>query len=231
MQAVTGRSIVEKLLGDGIIGKKLLEERNLIILVWIFLFILLVVCAAVTQNIVFFGIALLSIGVLFFYLKSKGMALAPGAVWIMGIYAVVWGLLLIAASFIDGDYVKWIFAEGLAGVFLGLGIYQGIGKAIMCRETVSAVFLGAKPHSSGRGGTFYEPYFSYKYHNHQYQRSTGEVFRKRKLEKRYQEGKNCIIYMNPKNPNVICTKRYPQNASILMICIGVVFACVPFLEK
>lgn len=155
------------------------------------------------------------------------MALAPRALFIAGIYVCLWGILTIAAAIANSEYEGWIFAEGCGGVFLLLGIYQGVVKAVVCREKTAAVYLGAKPYGVGVG-TYYEPFFSFKYQNRQYQRTTGEIFFRRKLKKRYQAGQEYTIYINPQKPNVICTKRYPSGASVLMICLGIVYAATPF---
>lgn len=200
---------------------------KMIILIWIIVFILLVLFASVTQNMLFLGMALISIGLLFFFLKMKGMALATRAVCNVGIYACLWGALTIAASMANSAYEGWIFAEGFGGMFLLLGIYQGFVKAVVCREKAAAVYLGAKLRGTGVG-TYYEPLFSFKYQNRQYQRTTGEIFRRRKLKKRYQAGREYTIYINPQNPNIICTKRYPSGASVLMICLGIVYLATPF---
>lgn len=203
----------------------------MLILFMTFLFLFFIVLASTTQNMVFFGIALLLIGSLFFYLKIKGIAVESGTVLIMGVYCVVWGLLTIVESIMHFGYQGWIFAEGFGGVFLWLGIYQGIIKVIVCKERVSAIYMGAKPHSTSKGGTYYEPFFSYIYQNRQYQNSTGETFGKRKLKKRYQEWNSYTIYLNPRNPNVICTRRYPQGSAILLMFIGIVCVSIPFFAK
>lgn len=203
----------------------------MIILIWVILLVVLLILTSMTQNLVFFGILVLSTGLLCLYLKNKGMALAPRAVSIAGLYAIIWGIVTIVAAIIKADAEKWIFVEGLAGVFLGLGIYQGVVKAVICRKKVTAIYSGARPHTSQKGGTYYEPFFSYRYQDCQYQGATGEIFRRRKLTKRFREGKPCTIYLNPKNPKIICTKRYPQKYAILMICTGVMVASMPFWVK
>lgn len=203
----------------------------MIIFIWVILLVVLLILTSMTQNLVFFGIVLLSTGLLFLYLKKEGMALAPRAVSIMGLYAIIWGIVMIAVSIMKVDAAGWIFVEGLAGVFLGMGIHQGVVKAVICREKVTAIYSGARPHTSQKSGTYYEPVFSYRYQDCQYQGSTGEIFRKRKLTKGFREGEACTIYLNPKNPKIICTKRYPQKSAILMICVGVVAASMPFWAK
>lgn len=207
------------------------------IFIFLGIVLLLGILMIITNEIVFFGIAALCIGMLFIYLKVKGPAAAPVALTVAGIYAIVWGILIITApiikqySFLEQTsmgYEGCIFTEGLAGMFLSIGVYQGIAKAILCREKVSAIYVGAIEHRSRRGIKLYEPKFSYTYKEQRYRMSTGECFGRRKLNRRYQNSKACTVFLNPSNPEVICTRRYPQAGAVLMICLGLLFAWIPF---
>lgn len=200
----------------------------MLIIAWTALFVLLGVLAGATENMIFFGAALLTLGMLFFYLALKKMALDGRAVILSAIYVCIWGIMTIIAAVMNSNYEGWIFAEGFGGAFLGLGIRQGIVKLFVCKEKITACFLEVRSHSSVRGGTFYEPVFGFVYKNRQYKGTTGEVFRRRKLEKKYQMGNWYTIYINPRNPNVMCIRRCPQGAAVLMICIGVVCMGMPF---
>lgn len=199
----------------------------MLILFMTFLFLLFVVLAVTIENMFFLGIALLIIGALFSYIKIRGMTADPKATLFMGVYCIVWGLIIVVASVTHSGYEGWIVAEGFGGVFLVLGIYQGIIKVIVCKEKVTAIYMGSKPYSTGKGVTYYEPLFSYIYQNRRYQNTTGETFGKRKLRKRYQEWNSYTIYLNPRNPNVICTRRRPQGTVILIIGIGIVCVVIP----
>ncbi|MDE7426003.1 MAG: DUF3592 domain-containing protein [Lachnospiraceae bacterium] len=205
-------------------------EEKMLALFMTFLLLFFIVLTSMTENMVFFGIALLIIGFLFFYIENKGMAVKPGAVFIMGVYSVVWGLLTIAESIMHLGYQGWIFAEGFGGVFLWFGIYQGIIKVIACKERVTAIYMGTKTYTTRKGGRYYNPMFSYIYQDRQYENSTDENFGKWK-RKKYQKGNNYTIYLNPQNPNEIRTKRYPKGSEILLISLGIVLVSIPFWAK
>ncbi len=202
----------------------------MLIVIWTIVFVLLGVLAGTTGNMYFLGAAFLILGALFFYLIYMGMARDAKALILSGIYVTIWGVLIIGASLTKSEYEAWIFAEGFGGAFLGLGIYQGVIKAVTCKEKITACFMGAKTRSAGRGGSFYEPVFAFVYQKRQYQGTTGEVYRWRKLIKRYQEGNWYSIYINPGNPNVMCTKRYPQSSAVVMMGIGIVCMGIPFFS-
>lgn len=194
------------------------------------LFLLLTILAVCTQNTVLWGMALLCIGSLYIVYRNK--AAAPSVTLVMGIYAVVWGLLTWAVPVVSSDYAGWVLPEGFGGLLLGLGIYQGFVKALLCRERVIAIYMRAKSHRSvGRGitVTYYEPVFAYRYRNVSYENSVGEVYSRRRLMREYREGCDYPIYLNPKSPGMICTRRRPQGADILLICIGIVCMGAPVL--
>lgn len=198
----------------------------MLILFTIFIILFFIILTATTQNMLFLGIALLIFGVLFFYLK--GMAADPRAILIMGVYCVVWGIMTVVASITHSGLEIWVFADGCGFIILWGGIYLGIIEVILCKEKVSAVYMGAKLYTTKRSG-HYAPFFSYIYQGRQYKNSAIETtYRKRKLDKRYQEGNCYTIYLNPRNPNLIRTKRYPQIKYIWMLFIGVICISIPF---
>lgn len=198
------------------------------ILIGTVIFLILFIIAVLTQNMSIWGIALLSIGSVFVWYQKK--AVSPKALLLMGIYAVIWGLLTLAGPYLGSDYAMCVFMEGLGGIFLMIGTYQGIIKPIVCREEVTAIYMGATHYTGSKGITRYDPIFAYRYQGTSYQGATGEAYSRRKLLKMYQEGEDYSIYVNPGNPLVIRTKRRPQGTDILLLCLGVVFVSVPLLE-
>lgn len=202
----------------------------MLILFTVFIFLFLIILATTTQNMIFFGLALLILGALFFYLKVMGMATDPNAILIAGVYCVVWGIMTVVASITNSSVEPWIFTDGLGGIFLLCGIYQGIINVIVCREKVSAIYMGAKSYITDKGRTYYSPFFSYIYQGRQYKNSLVETFGKRKLKKKFQEWDSYTIYLNPRNPNVICLKRYPQGSAICIMCIGIICILIPFFS-
>lgn len=123
-----------------------------------FCFLLLLFILTLTQN-MFFGLTLICIGLLFFYLKFQGFVLAENSVLTIGVYTVIWGLITIVVAATNFTYEHWIKAGFAAGVFLGVGIYQGIIKAVKCREKITAVCAEIKAYTTGNGGTYFEPLF------------------------------------------------------------------------
>ena len=199
------------------------------ILIGSIFFLVLTVIAAFMQSVSFWGYALLVVGTVFIRYKNKSAA--PTAVFVMGSYAVIWGSLTLVFPFFREGSEMWVFLAGFGGMFLGIGIYQGIVKPFMCREQVTAIYMGARPCRGGRyGWTYYDPFFAYRYENYSYQNTTGEVYSRRKLLKKYKEGSDYPIYLNPRNPGSIRTKRMPQKTDVLLICIGLLCVSVAFAK-
>lgn len=186
------------------------------------------------EIITFVGLGIMCLGVMFLWLNHKGMAVAPKAVSVCGIYALVWGGLIAITPlaerlFSAGDlYIMWIFPIGFGGMFLAMGFRGAVVLPLQCSEKVTATFSNVYCKQTGKGGTYYQPEFTYRYENRSYCQKTSDIFRKRALMKRYQIGQNYTIYINPKNPNCICLKRRPEKSSFLMLAIGLVVMALPF---
>ena len=199
------------------------------ILIGSIMFLVLTVVAAFPQSVVLWGIALLVVGTVF--IRYKNRSASPTAVFVMGSYAVIWGSLTLALPFFCEGLEMRLFLAGFGGMFLGIGIYQGIAKPLLCREQITAIYMGARPCRGGRyGWTYYDPIFAYRYENYSYQNTTGEVYSRRKLLKKYKEGSDYPIYLNPRNPGSIRTKRMPQKTDVLLICIGLLCVSVALAE-
>lgn len=195
------------------------------ILIGSIIILALIVIAMFTQSVFFWGLALVVVGTVFVRYKNKSAS--PTAVFVMGIYAVIWGSLTLAIPFFCEGVEVWVFLAGFGGMFMGIGIYQGIAKPLLCREQITAIYMGARACRGGRyGRTYYDPIFAYRYDNYSYQNTTGEVYSRRKLLKKYKEGSDYPIYLNPRNPGSIRTKRTPQKTDVLLICIGLLCVSV-----
>ncbi len=85
--------------------------------------IILFLIGAQTQMIFLVGLGIMVFGVLFFYLRAKGMAMAPKAVLGCGIYAFVWGGLVGCYTFCRADVSN-------GRELLCMGIYRGLWRNV-----------------------------------------------------------------------------------------------------
>lgn len=195
--------------------------------------IILFLIGAQNQMIFLVGLGIMVFGVLFFYLRAKGMAMAPKAVLGCGIYAFVWGGLVAVTPFVERmfpmaeNYFAWVFTEGFGGMFLALGVRGGILLPLQCNRKVTATLSNVHKQQGSKGRTYYQPEFTYCYENGEYCQRTSDILSKRKLKRRYELGQNYTIYVHPKNPRLICMRRRPEGSAVLMLAMGLLIMLVP----
>lgn len=200
----------------------------MILVIWLICFMSCTILAVETQNTVFLGVAILSIGLLLFYYRIKGKTAADPIVgYFIGIYTTIWGIATITISIINPTSIGWVLSEGFAGILLFASIYMGIITPLTCNKLITATYTGAQSVKQ-RYGVTYAPQFSYTYEDCPYESLPTETFSKRKLEKHYQEGETYPIYLNIRHPKVICIKRRPRWMMIWVLLIGIIVACIPF---
>lgn len=201
----------------------------MILITWFIVFILCSILAVETQNALFGGIAILSIGLLIFYYYRKGNILAnPLFGLILGIYLTIWGLLTIVVPMINSDSAVWIISEGFAGIILGCSIYMGIILPLTCKQNVTATYVGAQTIRTRYGIKMYAPIFSYTYQDCQYESVTTKTFGLKKLNKKYVEGQHYPIYIDSKHPKIIRINRHPQWSAIWFVLLSIIIAIIPF---
>lgn len=203
------------------------------ILKWIGLIIAAMLLLCFSSEIFFWGVVVAAFGLLFLSCLKHGAALSKGGVKLMAIYCFVWGGLLMIEPLVDyylssGElYSAFVFAGGMGLVFLLLGIYMGIVKKLKCSRRVAAQFVGAAAYKP-KGIRYYTPRFSFRYDGKCYSNTTGEIYSERQIKKKFHKGQSYTIYVNTKNPNVICLKRFPGWSSVLLMVLGILFIMVPF---
>lgn len=201
----------------------------MILTIWFVLFILFTILAVETQNMIFLGIAILSIGllILYYYIKSNVLANPLFGLFI-GTYLTIWGILTIAVPIINSDYVGWVISEGFAGIILGCSIYMGIILPLTCKQNVTATYVGAQTIRTRYGIKMYAPIFSYTYQDCQYESVTTKTFGLKKLNKKYVEGQHYPIYIDSKHPKIIRINRHPQWSAIWFVLLSIIIAIIPF---
>lgn len=201
----------------------------MILITWFIVFILCSILAVETQNALFGGIAILSIGLLILYYYIKGNILAnPLFGLILGIYLTIWGLLTIVVPMINSDSAVWIILEGFAGIIMGCSIYIGIILPLTCKKRVTATYIGAITTTTRYGIKMCAPTFSYTYEDCQYESVAPKTFSLKKLNKKYAEGEQYSIYLNHKNPKAICISRHPRWSIVWFVLLSILVAAIPF---
>lgn len=172
-----------------------------------------------------FGIIILTFGFIFIACLYHDLAVNKNVVKIMAVFCMIWGSLVLLSPIIshslDIDFLtEYIFIYGLGLMFILLGIYIGFVKIFFCNQKVSAEFIGVVPYRI-RSFTHYTPQFKVRYDHRTYTNTTGEVYSKRKINKKFKIGEKYQVYIDPKKPQSICVKRSPSFSSLLMIIIGI----------
>ena len=186
------------------------------------------IITCITRDSIMVGIMIITLGFLFLFCALRGYAKIKGAVIVMTVYCLLWGVGMTCCSLIEkitGDFRNYdmiLFSAGLGCAFAGMGIYMGIIKKLQCSRRISARYDGAQAYRV-KLHTAYTPLFSFTYEGKHYSNTTGEGFSAGKLNKRFQKGKSYPIYINPKNPNSLCVSRIITFEWILLILLGVLF--------
>lgn len=124
------------------------------------------------------------------------------------------------------DLDAYVFVLGLGLVLIICGIYMGIIKKLQCSQKVSAAYRGAQSYTVN-GHTTYTPAFAFDFEGKHYSNTSGETFSGRKIQRKFQEGKQYDIYVDPRNPNSFCVSRSIEKSCVLLIVLGILFMCVP----
>lgn len=179
-----------------------------------------------TQNVILLGILIITFGLLFLSCLIQGYAANQNGVKFMFVFCMIWGGLLLLKPIMSEllkcrDYGVYVFVLGFSLMFLLLGIYTGIIKIKQCTEKITATYEGSVAYRS-KSITHYTPQFCFQYRGRTYHNTTGELFTKRKINKKFIVKNQYQIYLNPHNPYMICVRRRMGWGALLMILIGIV---------
>lgn len=176
------------------------------------------------------GVIFWTFTAVFVWCLIKGFAADKGAVWGCAIYTGVVGLLIFMSRFLEELLFAYtgkkisvpslVFGWSMGGIFLLLGLYMGVIKRIQCSERVEAVCMEHRPYHGRRGSTYYSPVFEYKKQSKCYRNSTGEVFSRRKISKKFVIGQTYRIYVNPSQPMIMRTSLKIGGSNWLMLIVG-----------
>lgn len=203
---------------------------------WTAAIIIEILIACMTQEFIWLGIMIVTVGFMLLACLLHGHAKIRSALIALITYCMIWGFVMISLSLIIkitdrfDDYDVCAFMVGLGIIFAAGGLYMGIIKKLQCNVKISAVYTGAQAYTV-KGHTTYTPAFSFKYKGNSYSNTSGESFSKRKIESRFQVGSSYDIFINPENPNSLCVSRKLEGSWILVIMLGALFIWIPFLGK
>lgn len=193
---------------------------------WLAAIFVELIVLSITQNIILLGILIITFGFLFLDVLRHGHAASLKGVIAAAVYCFIWGALLLFepmiknTDFLGEKYGAVVFTLGLGLLFLIMGLYTTVFKMFCCSQKVPAVVAGAVEYS-GRNGSVYSPKFAFLYDGRKYCVASGESFSKRKIQKKFQEGKACFIWVNPKNPRDISVGKGIGKGSFSMLFMGV----------
>lgn len=176
------------------------------------------------------GIIFWTFTALFVWCLIEGLATDETTLRGCAIYTAVVGLLIFFSDVIQ-DLVDsqlgievsvkvLIFGWSMGGIFLWGGIYMGVIKPIKCSMKVNAICIEHQA-QWGKYGTSYSPVFAYKMQGRYYRNSTGEMFSGKKIERKFRNGQEYPIYVDPRNSMVMCTKRTMGGIYFMTLLIGI----------
>lgn len=184
-----------------------------------------------TVGFMMMGIIFWTFTAVFIWCLIKGFTADRGAVWGCTIYTAVVGLLIFLSNTIQ-DYIEaqfgieveaqvLIFGWGIGGIFLLTGVYMGVIRLIKCTMKVEATCVGHQAQRGKGGITFYSPVFEYEVQGKSYRNSTGELYSRRKIKKRFVIGQSYQVYADPGKLMVMRTKHTVGGSNWLLMIMGV----------
>ena len=91
-----------------------------------------------------------------------------------------------------------------------------------CKVEVSAIYHDFSRQYTGKGISLYRPKFKYTYENQEYDCYSIDSYSNRKLNNTLTLGEIHTIYLNPKKPSIIYSKK-GNGSTVLLVVIGVAF--------
>ncbi len=201
-------------------------------LIWVIAEIVFLFLGGLTDNIAFYGIAFMCIGIMIFVAMGMGFSLDDRAVIIIASFFTLFGVLMVISPIVESrtalgeKFTGFVFSIGMGIIFGATGIFN-ISKKFTCREPVEAIFKHATKQVS-RGIGYYIPIFSYRYHNRSYEVSSGELYKGRQIKRKYVTGNTYKIYVNKKQPWMIRSKKGIGTVDLFCIFFCIFCICLPF---
>ena len=172
------------------------------------------------------GIMFIFLGVILILVTAKGMSLDNKTTYIIGGLFLTVGILLIIFDFIDYSNGMLVCIGGSVGsLFIWAGT-RSIYKTFRCTMKIEATYMGSSSYTNTKGVTTYTPKFRFRINNRQYEKTSGEFFSKRYIEKKYKTGYTYKIYVDPKNPNEFVTRKRLSLMEINLLVMGLLFIWV-----
>lgn len=191
--------------------------------------------AVFSNSLLFLGISFLCIGVGILLFVLDGKALVKIGAICSGVSFSILGILIALTDFVEErfgcgeQYAGFVIGLGIGILMIAAGIFN-ITKRFLCNRKVEGTYLGANRQQS-RSMVQYIPRFSFSFQGKTYENTSGETYSRRKINRKYEAGKQYPIYVSEKNPNMFRTKQGIQPGDILLILLGLLFALAPFLSK
>lgn len=172
------------------------------------------------------GILLVSLGILSFFAAIKGMSINNKVSYVIAAMLCIVGALVCIFDFIDYSNGMLVCIGGSVGsLFIWAGT-RSIYKTFRCTMKIEATYMGSSSYTNTKGVTTYTPKFRFMIKNRQYEKTSGEFFSKRYINKKYKTGYTYKIYVDPKNPNEFVTRKRLSLMEINLLVMGLLFIWV-----
>lgn len=194
-----------------------------------------VIIGSITKDFIWFDIIILTIGFLFLECyRQKRVKIQKAFIFFTAVW-FLWGASMLGFTVVEkrtglyDNYDYHILMLGIGILIMGYGIYAGIIKKLQCNYKISAKYMGPYAYTI-KGHTSYTPSFSFEYHGVVYSNTSGEVFSKRKLEKKFQIGEEYEIYIDPKEPNSLLINRRIGISWLFCMLLGMLLLFIAFFS-
>lgn len=203
------------------------------------IFFLLIACIAeviigsITKDFIWFDLMMITIGfMLLECYRQKNVKIQKVFTYFTAAW-FLWGIIMLGftvAEKLTGlfrNYDIHVFIFGIGVLIMWSGVYMGIIKKLRCSYKISARYTGPQSYTI-KGRTSYTPIFSFQYNGVVYSNTSGEVFSKRKLDKKFQIGEEYEIYIDPREPNSFLTNKRIGISWLFWVLLGLLFLFVAF---
>lgn len=107
-------------------------------------------------------------------------------------------------------------------LLLFTGCFSIFGR-MKCTQAVQAFYIGEQAYKSGTNVTQYTVRFQYSYRGQTFTGNSIETFSASKLYKKFQPGKQYMVYINPTKPKRVCIGKGIYPSDIIFLFFGTVF--------